>query len=166
MPSASTAAPDGFWVHDRHNCFDGRGPDEHPQAGLLPAGQGWHIDSKNVVNVPIGGAKPYELPVAKWLISAVFQGPDGRTEKRSGIYVFWFVADGEQTPEPLRLFMKLLRAAICCTGVLQRWAYVSYFSTCAPGQEDATFGRMEKLIAASVPEFQPPPSGRERLKRI
>ena len=43
-------------------------------------------------------------------------------------------------------------------GVLQRWAYVSYFAYCWPGQEDATFARMKQLIAASVPEFQPPPA--------
>jgi hypothetical protein len=46
------------------------------------------------------------------------------------------------------------------TGVLQRWAYVSYFSFCAPGQEDAAFERMSKLIAASVPEYQLPPGNR------
>jgi hypothetical protein len=40
------------------------------------------------------------------------------------------------------------------TGVLQRWAYVTYFAVCAPGEEDATFERMKKMIAASVPEFQ------------
>jgi hypothetical protein len=39
-------------------------------------------------------------------------------------------------------------------GILERWAYISYFSACEPGQEDATFERMKKLIAASVPEFQ------------
>ena len=43
------------------------------------------------------------------------------------------------------------------TGVLQRWAYISYFAVCLPGQEDATFEKMKKLIAASVPEFQLPP---------
>ena len=32
-------APDGFRVHGDY-YFDGRGPDEHPQAGLLPAGAG------------------------------------------------------------------------------------------------------------------------------
>ena len=42
-------------------------------------------------------------------------------------------------------------------GVLQRWAYISYFAVCVPGQEDATFDRMKSLIAASVPEFQLPP---------
>jgi hypothetical protein len=40
------------------------------------------------------------------------------------------------------------------TGVLQRWAYVSYFAPCAPGQEDATFERMKKLITSTVPGFQ------------
>jgi hypothetical protein len=58
-----------------------------------------------------------------------------------------------------RLALNLLR-----TGVLQRWAYVSYFSVCEPGQEDATFARMEKLIAASVPAFQLPPAGHRRAE--
>jgi hypothetical protein len=55
--------------------------------------------------------------------------------------------------------MKQFALHLLRTGVLQRWAYVSYFSACEPGQEDATFARMEKLIAASVPEFQLPPPG-------
>jgi hypothetical protein len=37
---------------------------------------------------------------------------------------------------------------------LQRWAYVSYFAVYEPGQEDAAFERVKKLIMASVPEFQ------------
>jgi hypothetical protein len=40
------------------------------------------------------------------------------------------------------------------TGILQRWASISYFAACAPGQEEATFKRIKQLIAASVPEFQ------------
>jgi hypothetical protein len=46
------------------------------------------------------------------------------------------------------------------TGVLQRWAYLSYFAVCAPGQEDAAFERMKNLIVHSVPEYQLPPAGR------
>jgi len=46
------------------------------------------------------------------------------------------------------------------TGVLQRWAYVSYFAVCPPGAEEATFQRMKKLIVASVPEFQLTPRPR------
>jgi hypothetical protein len=40
------------------------------------------------------------------------------------------------------------------TGILQRWAYVTFFSACAPGQEENTYERLKNLIAASVPEFQ------------
>ena len=127
----------------------------HKPDYCLP-GQGWHIDSKSVVNVPVGGERPYELPVAKWIISENFQKPGGGTEKVSGIYAFWFVADNEQTPE-FYGYLKLLTHDLLFTGVLQRWAYVSYFTTCEPGREDAAFARMEKLISASVPEFQPPP---------
>jgi hypothetical protein len=73
-----------------------------------------------------------------------------------GISVFWFVADNEQTTGNVQLQCYLVKDLLC-TGVLQRWAYVSCFAVCAPGQEDAAFERMEKLIAASVPEYQLPP---------
>jgi hypothetical protein len=43
---------------------------------------------------------------------------------------------------------------------LDRWAYISYFSVCEPGQEDAAFERMKKLIAISVPEFQLVPNSK------
>jgi hypothetical protein len=43
------------------------------------------------------------------------------------------------------------------TGELQRWAYVSWFTVCEPGKEDATFARIKPLIAAAVTKFQLPP---------
>ena len=45
----------------------------------------------------------------------------------SGVYVFWFVADGEETPSHFQM-MKRLALHLLRTGVLQRWAYVSLFS--------------------------------------
>ena len=130
-------------------------------AGLLPARAGLAIDEKNIVNLSIGGAQPYQLPVSEWKVSRnSMQTPDGQKVRGAGIYVFWFVADGEQTPDHFQMMRELVRGDLLRTGVLQRWAYVSYFSVCAPGQEDATFARMEKLIAASVPEFQLPPARR------
>ena len=122
-------------------------------------GQGLNPDEKKIVNVPIGGATPYQLPVSRWNVSGVFRQPDGREVKVGGVYVFWFVADQAQTPDHFQM-MKRLALNLLRTGVLQRWAYVSYFSVCEPGQENAAFARMEKLIAASVPEFQPPLAGR------
>ena len=65
------------------------------------------------------------------------------------------MADNEQTADHWTRILWLARDLLR-HGVLQRWAYVSYFTICYPGQEEATFERMQKLITASVPEFQLP----------
>ncbi len=78
-----------------------------------------------------------------------------------GIYVLWFVAgDDEYTGRHWQRMWWMARDLLR-TGVLQRWAAISYFAPCAPGQEDATFDRVKKLMVASVPEFQlvPRPEG-------
>jgi hypothetical protein len=126
----------------------------HKPDYCLP-GQGWTIRDKSVVNIPVAGPDNYQLPVAKWVISNFVQTSDGRKQQVNGLYIFWLVADGEQTPDNYQRMWWQARDLLC-SGVLQRWAYVSYFSLCAPGQEDATFARMEKFIAASVPEYQLP----------
>ena len=83
------------------------------------------------------------------------QLPDGTQQPVSSIYVFWFVTENQATasfPEVMRsMLFHLVRH-----GVLQRWAYVSWFSACPPGREEATYARMKELVVASVPEFQQP----------
>jgi hypothetical protein len=81
------------------------------------------------------------------------QDKNGELRKLSGLYVYWFVADNQLTPYHGERMWWMARDLIR-TGVLQRWAYVSYFTVCWPGQEDAAFSRLKDLIAASVPEFQ------------
>jgi hypothetical protein len=70
-----------------------------------------------------------------------------------GIFVYWFVADNELTDDHRERMWWMARDLIR-TGVLQRWAYVTYFSVCGTGQEEATFNRLKRFISASVPEFQ------------
>src|SRR5450759_1357462 len=70
----------------------------HKPDYCLP-GQGWSINEKTVVNIPVAGPQNYQLPVAKWIIGNVYQTPDSQKHKVSGLYVFWFVADGEQTTD-------------------------------------------------------------------
>jgi hypothetical protein len=130
----------------------------HKPDYCLP-GQGWIIRDKAVVNIPVAGPPDYQLPVAKWIIGNSFQTADGRKQDVSGLYVFWLVADGEQTPDNYQRMWWMARDLLH-TGVLQRWAYVSYFTVCAPGQEDATFEKIKNLIAHSVPEYQWPPDRR------
>ena len=145
-------APEGFGVSTTIVLMGADRTSIHRPDYCLP-GQGWSIGSKTAVTIPIGGGHPYELPVMKWVVGRSVEAPDGQKQEVSGIYVFWFVADNEQTVDNIQRMWWLARDLLC-TGVLQRWAYVSYFSVCAPGQENAAFERMEKLIAASVPDYQ------------
>ncbi len=149
------AAPDGFQVQGTMILMGADRTSIH-NAEFCLTGQGFSGKKKSVVNIPVSGPQPYQLPVARWDVSGDFRRPDGQSQKVFGVYVFWFVADGEETPDNHQRMWWLGRDLLR-NGILQRWAYLSYFAVCAPGQEDATFARMEKLIAASVPEFQPPP---------
>jgi len=155
-------APDGFGVSTTIVLMGADRTSIHRPDYCLP-GQGWTIDSKTAVNIPIGGEHPYTLPVLKWVIHNSFQTPDGRKQEASGVYVFWFVADNEQTANYIQFQYYLLRDLLF-TGRLQRWAYISYFAICAPGQEEATFERMQKLIAATVPEYQLAPKEKDIVR--
>jgi hypothetical protein len=151
-------APDGVWATATIVLMGADRTSIHRPDYCLP-GQGWTIDSKTAVTIPIGGEHPYELQALKWIVHNSFKGPDGQKQEISGVYVFWFVAANEQTANYVQFQYYLLRDLLL-TSQLQRWAYISYFAVCAPGQEEDTFARMKKLIAASVPDFQLPPGKR------
>ena len=131
-----------------------------PQFCLI--GAGWRIDQTENITVRIPRPQPYDLPVTKLTTSREFTS-NGQTTPMRGVYLYWFVCDGKISGEDSGgqrmwwMAKELLR-----TGVLQRWAYVTCFSVCAPGQEAATSKRMEQFLAAAVPEFQltPKPEGK------
>ncbi len=149
----------GFWVNANIILMGMDRTSIHKPDFCLP-GQGWNIDKRETVNIPVEGSRPYHLQVAKWTITNRSKNADGQEQEVRGLYVFWFVARNEQTDSHWQRIWWLTRDLLA-TGVLQRWAYVSYFSAgFAPGQEDAAFDRIKKLIAASVPEFQLPPKAK------
>ena len=150
------AAPDGAWAMANVILMGADRTSIHRPDYCLP-GQGWQIRDKTEVKLPIAGAQPYELPVMKWIIGNTYAAPDGTKQAVSGLYVYWFVTEN-QTTDNFPAMLKSLLFHQLAHGMLQRWAYVSYFTVCLPGQEDATFARMKQLIAASVPEFQLPPA--------
>jgi hypothetical protein len=145
-------ASDGFWVNANIVLMGTDRTSIHRPEFCLP-GQGFQINSKNIVNIPIDRTPHYELPVMKWVVDKSIQTADGRKQDISGLYVFWFVADNEQSTGIVPMQLQMIRDQLL-TGVSQRWAYISYFTVCLPGQEDAAFARVKNLIAASVPEFQ------------
>lgn len=120
-------------------------------------GAGLRIDHAATVEttIPIARPHPYELPVIKIVATGQKQEPGGKVTTFRGVYVYWFVADGALSGDKSGAQrMWWMARNLLQTGVLQRWAYISCFAVCLPGQEDATYERMKQFIAASVPEFQ------------
>lgn len=125
-------------------------------------GQGMHIDQMTEGTIRMYEPQPYDLPVIKIVASATVPNRDGKMIKLSCVYVYWYVTDGAMSNDHSGFGrMWSMTKQLVFTGVLQRWAYVRFFSICLPGQEDATYERIKQMIAAAVPQFQltPKPLG-------
>lgn len=116
-------------------------------------GQGWSIDGKETIEVPITRPHSYNLPVRKFTATRQVQRSDGSKTTARGLYLFWFVAEDDLTASTAGRMWSMARELLS-SGTLQRWAYVSYFTVCPPERETAAFERMKQVIAAAVPEFQ------------
>jgi|SRR5687767_5868775 len=116
-------------------------------------GQGQRIVSTEMITIPISKPHPYELKAMKLTTRSERTGSGGETVPVSGVFLYWFVADGHLTPNHVER-MWLMAKQLITTGLLQRWAYVAYFANCPPGEEAALTERLTKFVADSVPEFQ------------
>jgi len=111
-------------------------------------GQGWQIQRTERKVISVNQPHPYLLPVMELVAQKKF----GDLEAR-GLYTYWFVADQSLTADHWQR-MWWMAKNLLLHGVLQRWAYVSCFMTCAPGQEEAARDQLHHFIASAVPEFQ------------
>jgi hypothetical protein len=119
--------------------------------------QGWSISPGELTVIPISRPMAYDLPVMKLTARQTYRDKHGREQTVAGVFVYWFVADKQLTANHGELMWRI-GSDLLRTGVLQRWAYVTWFSTCAPGQEEVAYARMREVIAAAVPQFQLTPS--------
>lgn len=117
-------------------------------------GQGWAIDESRSSRATVHFNRPvsFDLPVMK-LVASRSVDSNGQKSALSGIYVYWFVAKDAYTEDHWQR-MWWMAEHLAKRGELQRWAYISYFMPCAPGQEDAAFERIKQLMQVTVPEFQ------------
>jgi len=115
-------------------------------------GQGWTILKTETDTIPVQKPHPYSLNVMK-LTTLIEVGPEGNKTRVSGVYVYWFVADGQLTPHHGERMWWMARDLLT-KGTLQRWAYVTYFTTCHPGQEDEAYAKLKDFIAQTVPQIQ------------
>jgi hypothetical protein len=122
--------------------------------------QGWQIDeSASAADViPMQAPVPYALPVMR-LTATLQTDEEGTSRTYRGVYVYWFVDGSKLTAQHWQRMWWMARDLLL-TGVLDRFAYIAYFSVCEPGQEQQTYERMKTLIQNTVPQFQlVPPSG-------
>jgi hypothetical protein len=117
--------------------------------------QGFVIDPNATRVEPVHLEKPvpYDLPVMHMVATLNTVDKEGKPLTVRGVYVYWFV-DADRFTARHNERMLWMARDILLTGVLERWAYISYFSYGLPGQEDALFERTKKLIALTAPEFQ------------
>ena len=129
-----------------------RGSIHKPQVCL--AAQGWNINdaSSHEDRVHVERPAPYDLPVMRLNASRQVE-VNGQRVAQQGVYVYWFV-DADRFTASHAHRMLWMAHDVLLKGELDRWAYVAFFAIGTPGQEEATFARMKKLIALSVPEFQ------------
>jgi hypothetical protein len=116
--------------------------------------QGWNINdaASRQETVRVDNPVPYDLPVMR-LTATREAEVDGQKVVQQGVYVYWFVDANRYTASHARRMIWMAQDVLF-KSELDRWAYISFFSMGAPGQEDAMFERMKKLIATSVPGFQ------------
>jgi len=145
-------APDGFALQNTVVLM-GRDRTSIHQPQYCLVGAGWRIDAQEQIKIPMDSPSAYDLPVMKLTTTRQSKNDRGEAMTHRGIYVYWFVADNQLTADHRERMWWMARDLIR-SGVLQRWAYVTYFAVCAPGQEDATFNRMKEFIRQAVPHFQ------------
>lgn len=155
-------APDGFQTLI-NVVLMGTDRTSHHRPEFCLTGSGWDIDSSGsqTTSIPMERPRAYDLPVMK-LVTTKQIMQNGQPVVGRGIYVYWYVADHAYTASHNQKVW-LMAKEILRTGVLPRWAYITCFSVCAPGQEEATYERMKKFIAAAVPEFQLVPKVEQTL---
>ena len=125
-------------IHDPHYCLDAAG---------------WQIEKTEPVVLPLDRPYPYDLHALKLTTFRTAENSQRQPVQLRGFYVYWFVTADRLTPDQGARMWSIARTMLE-RGVLERWAYISYFVTCHPGEEEATLAHLEQFIRASVPEFQ------------
>src|SRR5215469_3085062 len=84
-------APDKFWVQSTAILMGADRTSIHRPEFCLP-GQGWTIDDKKPLDIPINDQPAYHLQAAAWKLSQIAQDNDGQKVKVAAVYVYWYVA--------------------------------------------------------------------------
>jgi hypothetical protein len=78
--------------------------------------------------------------------------PTGEEGDILGHFIYWFVSEDQITADHKQR-MYWMAKDLLKDGILKRWAYVAYFSTCLPEKEEEMTSRLNEFIAESAPTF-------------
>jgi hypothetical protein len=128
----------------------------HRPEVCLP-GQGWTIDSAEVV--PVGMDSSRNLEVKKLGLSRVVDRGDGVEITLRAIYLYWYVGRDRTTPSTLERVL-ISASDNIFRNINHRWAYVSVMSL-VPGshvaggrEEGETLEMLENFIRECVPQIE------------
>jgi hypothetical protein len=111
--------------------------------------QDWEVTNTERIVVRMERPHGYDLPAIR--LDATHPLANGRM--MHCIYIYWFVSGDKIVAEEGSRLWSMWKSVLG-KGVTERWAYISYFAACHPGEESDTFQRLEEFIKKSVPEFQ------------
>jgi len=111
--------------------------------------QNWTVTNTERIVLQMERPHVYDIPAIKLSASRLLT--NGQTIHC--LYVYWFVSGDKITAEEGSRLWSMWKTVLG-KGVTERWAYISYYTTCQPGEESDTFERLRRFIKATVPEFQ------------
>jgi hypothetical protein len=111
--------------------------------------QEWTVTNTERINLRMERPFAYDIPAIK--LNATHPLTNG--QMIHCLYVYWFVSGDKITAEEGSRLWSMWKTVLQ-KGVIERWAYISYFTTCLPGEDSATFEKLWKFIEVSAPEFQ------------
>lgn len=113
---------------------------------------GWNIKRQVTQSVRLHGHPSRDVDVRRLDVTQFGRDETGKSVQAAAVYAFFFVAPGLTTASPVTRTLWMMRS-LFESNVLQRWAYVSYFAPCEPGDEEKTFQKIAQLIGQTAPEF-------------
>jgi hypothetical protein len=116
-------------------------------------GQGFRIVQKVSDTVTVETPQRYDLPLKVMFLSREQATATGQKMQMQAVFAYWFVTDDLLTADHFQRMWWTAKEVIT-TGKLQRWAYISCYNLCAPGQENETLQRIKQWIAAAAPQLQ------------
>lgn len=113
------------------------------------SGIGWIVRSKTRQKIQLKDGS--EMLVGR--LDMVWDISSKPRPNSSGVYLYWFVADGVRASDYVLREWSMLKDVVT-SGEIKRWAYISFFSDCPPGEEDALFLRLQALVRLAQPEVE------------